>query len=226
MFYGDYSQVFRPAATLAWAREHTFRAEVQTHLNTSYDTLLTNQDRLVYGLGFAHGGEFRVTAEHNIERALEPYRLRGVLIPAGRYEFNEFVLFYASDRSDRVSGQVQTNIGDFWGGTRRRVKSSLRLRMNSHFAANVAYEREQIALPNGSFVAELGSVRLDWSLSTRMFLNGLVQYDGGQKAWLSNIRFNFVHRPLSNIYLVWNEGGTAPTSQRALIVKYAQSFSF
>ena len=117
MFYGDYSQVFRPAATQGWAREHTLRAEIQTHLNTSYDTLLTNQDRAVYSLGFARGGEFRFVAEHNIERALEPYRLRGVLIPAGRYEFNEFVFVYASDRSSQLSGQIQTNIGDFWGGT-------------------------------------------------------------------------------------------------------------
>lgn len=226
MFYGDFTQVFRPAVTRGWAREHTLRVESQTHLNTHYDTLLTNQDRIVYGVGFPQGGELKMTAEHNIERALEPYRLRGVLIPAGRYAFNEFVLLYASDRSGRVSGQLQTNVGGFWGGTRRRVKSSLRLRLNTHLAARFAYEREQITLPNGRFVAEVGSVRLDWSLSTKMFLNALVQYDNGQDAWLSNVRFNVVHRPLSNIYIVWNEGRAVDGSRRALILKYSQSLAF
>ena len=98
--------------------------------------------------------------------------------------------------------------------------------MNAHVAAGLAYEREQIALPNGRFVAEVGSLRLDWSFSTRMFLNALVQYDNGQDAWLSNVRFNFVHRPLSDLYLVWNEGRALDHSSRALILKYSQSFSF
>lgn len=226
MIYGDYSQVFRPRATQGWAREHTLRAEVQTHLNTGYDSVLTNQDRAIYAIGFPDGGEFRVIGEHNVERALEPYKIRGVLIPAGQYEFNELVLMYSSDRSRHLSGQVQTNMGDFWGGTRRRVKSNLRLRVNTHLAAGFAYEREQIALPTGTFVAEVGSCRLDWSLSTRMFLNALVQYDGGRNAWLSNVRFNFVHRPLSNIYLVWNGGRSSDSQTRELILKYTHSIGF
>ncbi|MEO5895561.1 MAG: DUF5916 domain-containing protein [Vicinamibacterales bacterium] len=226
MIYGDYSEVFRPAATKRWAREHTLRAEVQTHLNTNYTSVLTNQDRLVYGIGFPHGGEFRVTGEHNFERALEGYKLRGVFIPAGSYQFNELVLNYSSDRSAHLSGQLQTNYGDFWGGTRRRIKSAMRLRLNTHLAATAAYEREQIALPNGEFVADLGSLRLDWSPTTRMFVNTLIQYVGGGDGWLSNVRFNFIHHPLSNIYVVWNEGRASSASRRSLSLKYTHSFGF
>ncbi len=223
MFYGDFSQVFRPRATQGWAREHTIRLESQSHLNTGYDYLLTNQDRLQYTMGFAHGGEFRALAEHNFERALEPYRIRGVLVPAGAYSFNEVALVYASDSSRRLSGQVQTNIGHFWGGRRRRVKSSLRLRLNSRLAAGLDFQREQITLPNGPFVAAAGALKVDWSMTTRMFLNALVQYDNGTHAWLSNIRFNFIHRPLSDVYVVWNEGRGETTGNRALILKYTYS---
>ena len=94
MLYGDYSQVFRPRATQRWAREHILRAEVQTHLNTGYDHVLTNQDRASYTAGLAGGGDVRLMLEHNFEWARESYRLRGVLIPAGKYEFDELVLMY------------------------------------------------------------------------------------------------------------------------------------
>ena len=45
----------------------------------------------------------------------------------------------------------------------------------------------------------------DWSVTPRMFLNAFVQYNGETDTWLSNVRYNLVHRPLSDFYVVWNE---------------------
>jgi hypothetical protein len=227
MFYGDYAEVFRPRATERWAREHTLQVETQTLLNPGYDYVLTNQDRGIYALGLADGGAFRVIFEHNYERAVEPFSLRGVSIPAGVYEFNELVLNYSTDRSRRLSASVQRNHGDFWNGTRRRIKSSVRLRLNAHLAASFDYQREAIRLGSGGFVAELAGLRADWSLTTRTFLNAFLQYDGAQKAWFSNVRFNFIHRPLSDVYIVWNEGrGSGSGDSRALILKYTHLVEF
>ena len=226
MIYGDYSQVFRPRTSQGWVREHTFRAEAQTLLNTGYDYVLTNQDRLGYTMGLAGGGSIRVMGEHNFERALEPFTLRGVSIPPGVYEFDELVLGYTSDPSWVLSANLQTNYGNFCGGTRRRIKSSMRLRLNAQVAAGVDYEREQIALPNGAFVADIGALRVNWAPTTRMFLDALVQYDGGRNTWTSNLRFNVIHRPLSDIYVVWNEGFGAGTDSRTLILKYTYSVGF
>lgn len=38
-----------------------------------------------------------------------------------------------------------------------------------------------------------------------MFLNALVQYNNDARQWSSNVRFNLIHRPLSDIFLVYNE---------------------
>jgi hypothetical protein len=226
MLYGEYAHVFRPRATQHWAREHTVQVEAQTLLNTGYEYVLTNQDRAIYSLGFADGGAFRLTLEHNYERALEAFSLRGFPIPAGIYEFNELVLNYSTDRSRRLSASIQRNHGDFWNGTRRRIRSGVRLRLNARLAAELDYEREAITLASGAFVADVGALRLDWSLSTRMFLDALVQYDGAREGWFSNIRFNFIHRPLSDIFIVWNEGRGAGTGNRALILKYTRALQF
>ena len=65
--------------------------------------------------------------------------------------------------------------------------------------------RNAVTLPEGSFTADLVGLRVDWSFTPRMFLNAFVQYNGETDTWLSNVRYNFIHRPLSDIYVVWNE---------------------
>ena len=57
--------------------------------------------------------------------------------------------------------------------------------------------------------------------------NAFVQYNGEADSWLSNVRFNLIHRPLSDIYVVWNETrlpGSSP--QRALLMKYTHLIAF
>jgi hypothetical protein len=59
-----------------------------------------------------------------------------------------------------------------------------------------------------------------------MFLNAFVQYNGEADAWISNIRYNFMHRPLSDIYVVWNETRLPGLSRRALMLKYTHQIGF
>jgi hypothetical protein len=46
--------------------------------------------------------------------------------------------------------------------------------------------------------------------------------------WNSNIRFNFIHRPLSDLFIVYNDlrDETGAMKNRALIVKYTHLLSF
>ena len=145
------------------------------------------------------------------------------LVPAGRHAFRQLILDYSSDRSRRLSLLSQIDLGGFWTGTRRHGKVGLRWRLNAHLATSAEYNREQVTLASGAFVDDVAQFRVDWSLSTRMFLNAFVQYSGSRDTWLSNVRFNLVHRPLSDIYVVWNEGRGGGVSSRGVILKYTHS---
>jgi hypothetical protein len=221
MVYGDYSQVFRPRSTQQWAREHTVRGETQTIVDSDYSEVLTRVNRAWYTIGFADGGDLRIGGEHTIEQLSEPFELRrGFPIPAGHHEFGELIVGYNSDRSRRLSTSMQINVGSFWTGTRRHGKLAVRWRLNAHVAATAEYDREHIALASGAFLDDVAAFRLDWSLSTRMFVNAFVQYNGSRDAWLSNVRFNLIHRPLSDVFLVWNEEWGGGSSSRGVILKY------
>lgn len=64
-----------------------------------------------------------------------------------------------------------------------------------------------------------------------MFLDALVQYDAGRQLFNANVRFNFIHHPLSDLYVVYNEQqlrqpGEPVPAGRAVIVKFTRSVAF
>jgi hypothetical protein len=62
-----------------------------------------------------------------------------------------------------------------------------------------------------------------------MFLDALLQYRNDVHEFSANVRFNLIHRPLSDFFIVYNESqftDVEQTAGRGLIVKYTQVFSF
>ncbi len=57
----------------------------------------------------------------------------------------------------------------------------------------------------GAFTTDLLGIRWLWGFSPRAFLNAFFQYNTDTHEVSSNIRFNIVHHPLSDLYLVYNE---------------------
>ena len=84
-------------------------------------------------------------------------------------------------------------------------------------------------VPKTSFVTTLVNWRTGYSFNTNMFLDSLVQYRSDIKQFSANLRFNLIHRPLSDFFIVYNEQRfteDAITAGRGVVVKYTQLFSF
>lgn len=227
MLFGDYVAVFRPANAQGLVRDYEARMEMHLAQDARMTEVLTRQLRPSFVVQFADGSQFRATLEDSFERLHEPFRLRrSVSIPAGDYRFGEAVLYYETTRSRRFSILLHGNYGTFWNGDRRRGRAGFRWRANARFAASAEYDLNDIMLPAGSFREGLAAIRLDTSMTTKMFLNAFVQYNGREDVWLTNVRFNLVHRPLSDIYVVWNDARGPSIRDRSLIVKYSHSFGF
>jgi len=73
-------------------------------------------------------------------------------------------------------------------------------------------------------------VRIDIdNFNTKTFFNALVQYNSDTRQWTSNLRFNVIHRPLSDFFFVYNERRDERTGQminRALIAKFTYLLAF
>ena len=70
---------------------------------------------------------------------------------------------------------------------------------------------------------------MNYSVNTRLFLNALVQYNTDTHQWSSNVRFNLIHRPLSDFFFVYNErrlDTTGDLVDRSVIAKLTWLMAF
>jgi hypothetical protein len=225
--FGAYERVLRPANASAFFREHTLRVDTDLTSDSGYDRFLTRVGGAAYELSFRDGSSFNARVNRTAELLDEPFTVASNLtIDPGSYTDDTWRMSYQSDRSAVVSGDAAVEAGEFWTGHQRIAGGGLRVRLNEHVAASASLSRNTIDLPQGSFAANLARLRLDWSFTPRMFLNAFVQYNGQSDSWLTNIRYNLIHRPLSDIYVVWNETRLPTETRRALMLKYTHLIAF
>jgi hypothetical protein len=96
------------------------------------------------------------------------------------------------------------------------------VRPNERLNASLNLQINDIDLPGVSYVSTLATARINYSFTTNAFLNALVQYNTDTRQISSNVRFNIIHRPLSDFFLVYNERRDERTNSRldrALIAK-------
>ena len=84
-------------------------------------------------------------------------------------------------------------------------------------------------LPNGAFTTALVGAKVIYGFSPRAFLDAFLQYNADTHLVSSNIRFDLIHRPLSDVYIVYNDTRDTALGQvreRAFVVKVTNLFTF
>ena len=187
-----------------------------------------------YTFFLQNGGYVELAANPRFERLDAPYVIHpgDDPIPAGSYGWNEWSLRGQSDPSRVLSLEAQGKWGGLWSGTQRTLNATVVLRPSYRFrlATGVQTTDAHLDLPSIAFVTSLWTVRTSYSFTTNMFLDALFQYDADRRLFNANVRFNFIHHPLSDLYVVYNEQHLSqpgePLPGRAVIVKFTRSVAF
>lgn len=151
------------------------------------------------------GENFTVFINPGYTRIDAPFDLGGLTVPAGEWDVWN-IGWFASTAGSRpvVLGSTGT-WQSIYGGTIGTYGVSLTVAPDPHVSGTLGYTRNRVDLPQGSFDADLASLRLDLAFSTRAFLSALVQYNQLHDQISANVRFNLIHAPGSDIFLVINE---------------------
>ena len=181
-----------------------------------------------------NGGFFEYSENPNADTLERPFRInrRFAPIPAGFYDWQLHQFKLNSDPSRKVALNLDLSRCGLWNGKQTNITPMIKLRPNYRFFVQAGLSRTKVDLDpiNAHYVQSLLTVRTNYSFSKNMFLDALVQYDYDQKLRNTNIRFNFIHRPLSDLYVVFNEQKIdtpeAPASGRSLVVKFTRMVSF
>lgn len=159
-------------------------------------------------LSMNDSGFFETGVNRNLEGNVQPFLLnsaRGVRVAPGRYDFDEYFVLFRSNNAARLSFEARYSTGGLYDGSRRGYAFAPAARFNEHINASLGIQVNDIDLPGTSYVSTLVATRVNYSYSTRVFVNALVQYNTDTHQWSSNTRFNVIHRPLSDVFFVYNE---------------------
>ena len=132
----------------------------------------------------------------------------GVIVPAGGYDYSNVRLAYNIGQQRKVSGQVASSIGSFYGdgSTKREVSYSGYVGLNSHLAFEPAMALAWVDLPYGEFTARVISVRTIVTPNPRMVLSGLMQFNAASHSLTSSARLRWEYRPGSELFVVYSDG--------------------
>jgi hypothetical protein len=151
----------------------------------------------------------------------------GVIVPAGSYRSPLAAGMGNTDRRKWISFSGSYNIGGFLSGHQQSYAPQLNIRKGGSFTSSLRWTRNDITLPQGAFVTNLGSLRLAYNFSPLANTQALIQYNDRTRRWSTNVRFNWQRTAATGLYVVYNDteafNGLGPVN-RAFIIKYSHMF--
>ena len=152
-------------------------------------------------------------------------------VPAGRYSEDAWSARVSTSSARPWTISVNGGIEDFFGGDLSTVGTTLTVTPDPSIALSASLTRNHVDIESGSFTADITSLRAVWALSTKMTTNALVQYNSLSRDLVTNVRFNFIHRPGSDLYVVFTEGrsdvdGSRVPVDRGMVVKFTYLVRF
>lgn len=181
---------------------------------------------------FHNGSRFEFSYNPRRERLDRPFlapNSPNVVVPVGDYTYGYWQFEAETDASRPLFATADAQVGAYYTGRSRTVNIAGTLRPGYRWSAQATYVDTHVSLLGRDYDTRILRSRLIYSFSTRMFLNALIQYNSVRRQVTSNIRFDFLHRPLSNLYLVFNEArdvSGAGRHDRAFTVKYTHMLAF
>ena len=190
----------------------------------------TREEGLNLGVRFENNGsmDFRVISTFDRLRNVFPIH-SSVSIRRGDYRYLSYAATASSNPGGKVSGNGIIEWGEFWSGRRLSFVGGVSWKPNVNFKMEIDYTRNQVNLAEGEFTSNLVRARFLYAFSPRAFFNAFIQYNADAQQLSSNIRFNIIHHPLSDLFLVYNElrdTHNGQLLQRRFVFKLTNLFNF
>ncbi len=132
----------------------------------------------------------------------------GIAIEQKTYFYLTQSVKWNSDQSRKWSVSLRYNWGDYYNGKREAITAGIRLAPDPRAAFTLDYERNhlrRLGTARTALATDLitGGMRLAWN--SRLQLTAFYQYNSFTRQGRWNIRGSWEYRPLSFLYLVFND---------------------
>jgi hypothetical protein len=167
------------------------------------------------------------------DRLTRPFDVTtGVRIPVGGYDFHTLQLSYTGGQQRKISGAIVYETGTYYGGTQQSVSvNSARIEVTPRGSLEPSFSINFVDLPQDSFTATVLRSRATYTVTPRMFVSGIVQYNSTTTSVGSNLRLRWEYAPGSELFVVYTDDydtesrpESATLRNRAFVVKVNRLF--
>jgi hypothetical protein len=174
-----------------------------------------------------------ITYTDTFDRPVRPFDVAtGVRIPVGEYDFHTLQLSYTGGQQRKISGAIVYEAGTYYGGTQQSISvNTARMEITPRVSLEPGVSVNVVDLPQASFTATVLRTRATYTVTPRLFVSGIVQYNSTTASRGSNLRLRWEYAPGSELFVVYTDDfdtmsrrlSTALRS-RAFIVKVNRLF--
>jgi hypothetical protein len=229
--YGQLRYSYRPGGAHQ-VRRMTPQASVNYTTNTQ-NRLDTREAVGRFETEFRSSDLANLTYTDSFERLVRPFTISpGVTLPVGTYNFHTTRVSYTGGQQRKVSGELVYEFGPFYNGDRQSISvNSARLQVTPQVSLEPSLSVNWVDLVQGSFTAKVVRARATYTITPRMFVSGIVQYNTAGTSVGSNVRFRWEYRPGSELFVVYTDDfdtdprpNVEPLRNRAFVVKFNRLF--
>ena len=178
---------------------------------------------------FTNSDLLSVSYTDSFERLVRPFVIAtGVAIPVGSYDFHTTRVGYIAGQQRRVSGELVFETGAFYNGDRTSIAVNMgRVQVTPQVSLEPSLSINWVDLVQGSFTLKVARTRATYTITPRMFVSGIVQYNSAGTSFGSNVRFRWEYRPGSELFVVYTDDfdtdERGPTSPRFATARSSSS---
>ena len=154
---------------------------------------------------FKTGDDLGFEVKNTTENLDVGFILQGEDIPDGDYNFTSFQISMRTSSSRMIGARTQVEFGEFYNGTRRGLSIDATARPSARLSIEPFIEFNRITLPDEEFDANAFGGRVGYSFSTTLFAKLFSQWSTDRDVLSANFLVNYIYRPGSDIYLVFDQ---------------------
>jgi hypothetical protein len=151
------------------------------------------------------------------------------MMPKGTYNNKELHIRTKTNLTKPLSLIVVNKVGGFFSGKRKNTDTTLRFRFGDRFTSEIISKYNDVILPQGNFNTHLVRSRITYAITTKMYIQSLLQYNNQSDQYSMNWRFIWQQSAATGLYIVYNQtqdydGIPIANSTKSFVIKYSYLF--
>ena len=193
--------------SIDWVRRFSLSGGVDYIVAADNRLLETRTQDVELEIQLENSDRFTVSAVDRYERLTTSFTIApGVTLPVGGYDFRDVGAAYSFGQQRPLSGSISVRTGSFWSGDSTSVGLSRgRIEVTPQLSVEPSLSFNWVHLPEGAFTTSLSRVRVNYSVTPRMFFSGLLQHNFSGNTFSTNIRLRWEYSPGSELFVVYTE---------------------